>query len=157
MKAKKTDEEKGKKGAKKASRTARKEKKTEVRSTKKERVIHTRVSQNLEKELRESAAQLGVSVSNLVRNALLNTFGVVEGLVVDGARVAHSARGETVAEKPADEEAGAVLGWQPMLLNMNALCSRCNAILPKGKEGFVGVLQGSGTKPIRCAKCVKEE
>jgi len=142
------------------ARTARKAQAKAARAGKKERVIHTRVSQNLERELRESAADLGVSVSNLVRNVLLNTFGLVEGLVVDGARVAHSARGETapqppVVQKPVTEDAGSVLGWQAILLNMNALCAQCNAILPKGGEAFVGVLQGTGTKPIRCATCVK--
>ena len=143
-------------------RHARKTKAKAGRASKKERVIHTRVSQSLERELRESAAQLGVSVSNLVRNALLNTFGLVEGLVVDGTKVAHSARGETLPEVPAVVAAPAVatapavvIGWQAIVLNMNALCARCNAILPKGKEAFVGVLQGNGTKPIRCAQCVK--
>jgi hypothetical protein len=143
MAEKKKTKKRAEKGEKKAKSTA-----------KKERVIHTRVSQNLERELRKSAAQLGMSVSNLVRNALLNTFGLVEGLVMDGTRVAQSARGEAVPVEPADD-AGVVLGWQPILLNMNALCERCNAILAKGKEGFVGVLQGAGTKPIRCATCVK--
>jgi len=143
-------------------RHVRKTKAKAGRASKKERVIHTRVSQSLERELRESAAQLGVSVSNLVRNALLNTFGLVEGLVVDGTKVAHSARGETLPEVPAVVAAPAVatapavvIGWQAIVLNMNALCARCNAILPKGKEAFVGVLQGNGTKPIRCAQCVK--
>ena len=43
----------------------------------KKRVIHTRVPESLDRELRETASSLGVSVSNLVRNVLLNAFGLV--------------------------------------------------------------------------------
>ena len=44
---------------------------------KKEKVIHTRISESLDEEVRKHAAGLGVSVSNLVRNILLDTFGLV--------------------------------------------------------------------------------
>jgi hypothetical protein len=103
-----------------------------------------------------------VSVSNLVRNALLNAFGLVEGIVVDGARVAHTARGEAPPEAPTQAAAAPaapqddrIIGWQSITLNMNALCGKCNAILPKGDPAFVGVTQ-SNTKPIYCPTCVKE-
>ena len=37
---------------------------------KKERVLHARISDSLDQELKERASSLGVSVSNLVRNVL---------------------------------------------------------------------------------------
>jgi hypothetical protein len=120
---------------------------------KKERVIHTRVSEKLERELRENATQLGVSVSNLVRNVLLNTFGLVEGLVMDGAKVAHSAKGEKRTDE-VDGNAGAVIGWHEVVLNRNALCDTCNDILPRGKTGYVAVTEGSGKKPVICTACL---
>src|SRR4051812_34307346 len=60
---------------------------------KKERVIHTRVPPRLEAELKERAADLGVSVSNLVRNVLPHAFGLVGDIVADSAQVARSASG----------------------------------------------------------------
>ncbi|MCA9666718.1 MAG: hypothetical protein KC503_14060, partial [Myxococcales bacterium] len=55
---------------------------------KKQRVIHARVSDTVDEELRRRANHLGMSVSNLVRNILHHTFGLVEDLVVDVAAVA---------------------------------------------------------------------
>ena len=60
---------------------------------KKPNVIHTRVPDALDQEIKKRAAGLGLSVSNLVRNVLLNTFGLVEGVISDSANVARSAGG----------------------------------------------------------------
>src|SRR6266446_6806952 len=107
---------------------------------KKERVIHTRISESLDEEIRERANRLGLSVSNLVRNVLLNTFGLVEDMVADSANIARSAKREGTdgaRQRPApgrrresadDEAAPDVLGWQEVLLNLNAVCSACSAI-----------------------------
>jgi hypothetical protein len=59
----------------------------------KERVIHTRVPESLEAELRERAQHLGISVSNLVRNVLGHAFGLVGDVVADGHAIARAARG----------------------------------------------------------------
>src|SRR5262249_29322297 len=110
---------------------------------KKEKVIHTRISESLDDEIRERANRLGLSVSNLVRNVLLNTFGLVEDIVADSANIGRaSGRGSSKARHAAarerrraaaDEEAEAnVIGWQEVVLNRNAVCDTCNAILKKG-------------------------
>ncbi len=125
----------------------------------KERVLHTRVPERLEAELRERAAALGISVSNLVRNVLDHTFGLVEDVVADGHAVARAARGGR--KRPAGSAAAApaptpaiddVLGWQPIVLGKNALCARCNAILPRGKDAALGV----GTTLVVCPPCLEE-
>jgi hypothetical protein len=48
------------------------------RSHRKERVLHTRVSERLSEDIRRVADDLRVPVSNLVRNALEEAFGAVE-------------------------------------------------------------------------------
>ena len=99
---------------------------------KKERVIHTRVPESLEAELRQKAQELGISVSNLVRNVLGHAFGLVGDVVADGHAIARAARGDKRAHAagapgaPAVHPAAAaaapapaiedVLGWQPMVL-----------------------------------------
>ncbi|MGH9886203.1 MAG: hypothetical protein ACREBE_11785, partial [bacterium] len=59
---------------------------------KKERVIHTRVPESLEAELRQKAQDLGISVSNLVRNVLGHAFGLVGDVVADSQAIARAAR-----------------------------------------------------------------
>ncbi len=127
---------------------------------KKERVLHTRVSVSLEDELKERANQLGVSVSNLVRNVLLNTFEMVEEIVADGSRVARAAKGRdrTGASSVAASGAGEILGWQTLVLNLNAICSTCNDILPKGQSAAVAVYSGGGRSQDRfiCCSCLNK-
>ncbi|MEO7730467.1 MAG: hypothetical protein ABIY55_05805, partial [Kofleriaceae bacterium] len=96
---------------------------------KKERVIHTRVPESLEAELRHKAQDLGISVSNLVRNVLGHAFGLVGDVVADSHAIARAARGKAgdasapTAAPPATAAPLAiedVLGWQPLVLGKNA-------------------------------------
>jgi hypothetical protein len=143
----------------------------------KERVIHTRVPERLEAQLRRRAEDLGISVSNLVRNVLGHAFGLVGDVVADSHAIARAARGEPVRSPvppigvpavppvppmppgwpaapavppmPSFED---VLGWQPIVLGKNAVCMRCNAILPRGTDAAVGL----GTQLIACQVCIEE-
>ncbi len=122
----------------------------------KEKIIHARVPEDLDRELKMNAGRLGLSVSNLVRNVLQNAFGLVEGIVVDSAEVARTARGETAPVAPLVGRPPAVLGYQPLVLAMNALCHLCNAILPKGSDAALLVTDPPGPRVFVCSKCVKE-
>ena len=122
---------------------------------KKERVIHTRVPESLENQLRERAQDLGISVSNLVRNVLGHAFGLVGDVVADSHAIARAARGDTKKQAAAAVAAVSiddVLGWQPIVLGKNAVCAKCNAILPRGRDAAVGV----GTQLVVCNTCLKE-
>jgi hypothetical protein len=126
----------------------------------KERVIHTRVPESLEAQLRQRAQDLGMSVSNLVRNVLGHTFGIVGDVVADSHAVARAARG---GAKPADPPAPSastsiddVMGWQPMVLGKNAVCARCNALLPRGSDAAMGVSETGNTRFVICNACVQE-
>jgi hypothetical protein len=127
---------------------------------KNERVLHTRVPERLEAELKERAENLGVSVSNLVRNVLNNAFGLVEDIVVDSARIAHSARTglrtTAAAATAAQADDGEVVGWQEMVLNKNAVCERCNAILARGTDAAIAIVDGAGPRAIVCPGCLEE-
>lgn len=144
----------------------------EGENEKKERVIHTRVPPSLDSELKHRAERLGVSVSNLVRNVLHHTFGIAEEVMKDTSSVARTARGTRAPNMRAEAESSAsgpvatasqadaapsrVLGWQRFTLGLNALCERCNAILPKGSEAGIGVLDGPGKRPVLCIPCTEE-
>ena len=130
---------------------------------KKERVIHTRVPESLEAELRKRAQDLGISVSNLVRNVIGHAFGLVGDVAADSHAIARAARGETLAtDRPGDKrgrraaaasEPDEVIAWQPIVLAKNAVCSRCNDILPRGKEAAIAI---GGDRAIVCPTCLEE-
>ena len=107
----------------------------------KDRVLQARIPKDLDEELRGHAEQLGLSVSTVVRNVLLNTFELVEGVVVDSTKLAKVIQGRkhpTPETIPEDTEP-AVIGWQEAVLNLNGICDQCNTILHKGERAAVGV------------------
>ena len=131
----------------------------------KERVIHTRVPEKLEAELKDRAAEMGVSVSNLVRNVLSHALGLVNDIVADSEQIVRSARSgiestvravrgqpETLGVEPV------VVGWQTVVLERNAVCFRCNDILPRGTDAAIAVLDGASPapRPISCVRCLEE-
>ena len=107
----------------------------------KDRTLQARIPEQLDEELRDQAEQLGLSVSTVVRNVLLNTFDLVEGVVSDSAQLARTIQGRAPA--PDAEPEPAIIGWQEAILNRNGACENCNTILTKGDNAAVG----SGLKP----------
>ena len=124
----------------------------------KDRVIHTRVPESLEAELRERAQQLGMSVSNLVRNVLGHAFGLVGDVVADGHAIAQAAKGDRRPAAPVvtPTPISDVLAWQPIVLGKNAVCARCNELLPKGRDAAIGVAEHGGGRVIVCLSCFEE-
>ncbi|MEH6608017.1 MAG: hypothetical protein V7696_01515 [Halioglobus sp.] len=133
------------------------------RAQTKDRVLQARIPQKLDDELRGQAEELGLSVSTVVRNVLLNTFDLVEGVVTDSARIARAIQGRDGSDISATESktrghAAAptevvTVGWQEATLNLNGICDTCNTILPKGDKAAVGV--PVLTKPsLLCLSCL---
>lgn len=115
----------------------------------KERVLHTRVPESLDRHIKRRARNLGLSVSTVLRHVLLNTFGLVEDIVTDSANIALSITQEEGAPTAAD-----VLGWQEAVLNVNAVCGQCNAVLRKGDRAAIGVRERPGPRAIICTRCL---
>ena len=163
---------------------------------KKERVMHTRIPDSLDKQLKSKAQGLGVSVSNLVRNVLANTFDLVDDIVSDSAYITRIAATErqsandnqpnknakpnyldssdvqstdstqtpdTVQNSPPQYDQ--IIGWQPMILNLNAVCFTCNDIMKKGSEAAISIgptmYSSAATNPnvkphFLCTQCLKD-
>jgi hypothetical protein len=130
----------------------------------KERVLHTRVPESLDRHLKNRARGLGLSVSTVVRNVLLNTFGLVEDIVNDSTNIALALSGEEPApgggrrgrnvvgdEAPAT---GGVVAWQEVVLNVNAVCEQCNDVLHKGSRAGIGIRERPGPRAILCPRCL---
>ncbi len=149
-------------------------------STRKERVLHTRVPAVLEQELKRLAESLRMPVSNVVRAILedavtaVDLVGrkaeggmtrVVDRMVEKRGRLRDMATGpkpsaevgeETSVEfaAPAGDSFEGVLGFQPLLLAAQAVCSVCGAPLASGSEAYVGVRDAPGPRVLVGPECL---
>lgn len=148
----------------------------------KERVLHTRISEELAEDIRRVADDLRVPVSNLVRNVLEETFSVVESVtddvgdfleeVLDEAEAARERirrrrrRRESRAEAdpgPASESADGsgdpladVLGWQTVVLHRPRRCDGCGARQARGARVHRGVTEAGVASRTLCERCLSE-
>ncbi len=116
----------------------------------KEKVLHTRVPESLDRHIKTRARGLGLSVSTVVRNVLLQTFGLVEDIVTDSTKIALAIAGEDTAAP------GDVLAWQEVVLNRNAVCEQCNAVIRKGARAALGMRAERGPQVIICPHCLEK-
>jgi hypothetical protein len=144
--------------------------KTKTKATdvdeRKERVLHTRVPESLDRHIKSRARGLGLSVSTVVRNVLLNTFGLVEDIVTDSTNLALAISGEDPATPESTRRrrtnaSGAdpgdgILAWQEAMLNINAVCEHCNTVLVKGTRAAIGIGDRRGPRVFLCSRCVED-
>lgn len=128
----------------------------------KDRVLQARIPRHLDEELREQAEQLGLSVSTVVRNVLLNTFELVEGVVADSANLARAIQGRRPSTLPqglaapdpeSAENAPGIVGWQEAVLNLNGICDQCNDVLHKGERAALAV-PAQARPVLLCLTCL---
>jgi hypothetical protein len=135
---------------------------------KKEKLVQTRVPGVLDETLREQARKNRVSVSQLIRNVLEDTFNLVENAVSEAAalgqtvkrdakRLAATATGQRRKTSAPIEEPvwfEAVYAWQDVVLNREAGCAMCKRLIERGDHGLIG-LEPGGAKPryTLCPTC----
>jgi hypothetical protein len=126
------------------------------------RVIQARVPDDLSETLAEAARQKRVSVSQLIRDVLVDTFTLVDGVVAgtrelgeqvrrDARRIAESARGRRGG---GDETFADVDAWQELLVNREVACARCQRSLARGERAF-GSVGGGTARQWLCAVCAE--
>ena len=121
--------------------------------SRKDKMLHTRIPERLDQHLKEQADTLGLSVSSIVRHVLVNTFNMVEGVVAESANIADILAAKKPDGPPETPPEASRVGWQPLVLDVNAVCSACNDLMPKGSRGALGV--PARTPPeFLCASCL---
>lgn len=120
----------------------------------KDRVLHTRVPEVLDQELRRMAESLRVPVSNLVRSILQDALqavdmvgeraedelrGVAERLERGRARMREGAERAALPADPPQPPLAGIIGFQPFFVARGTHCAVCGAALAVGSEAFLGV------------------
>lgn len=147
----------------------------------KERVLHTRISEQLAEDIRQMADDLRVPVSNLVRNVLEEAFSVVESVsedvgdlledVIDQAerasdrvryyqrrrreREARDAQRRQRPEPREPREFPEVEAWQPVILNAPRRCAADGREIRRGEQAFVGLTASGVSGTTLCPACVE--
>lgn len=157
------------------------------RRARKEKVLHTRISEDLADDIRRLADELRVPVSNIVRNVLEEAFSVVE-VVTDNVgdliedvlgeadaardrirrrhgrrrRAARGAAAEDDIEEA--EQVGApeqgfpdVIGWQSLQLHRAQSCGACGTSIERGEQACAGVTARGVGGVFLCLACMEAE
>ncbi len=130
----------------------------------KDRLIQTRVADDLDHTLREEAKKRRLSVSQLIRNVLEDTFNLVDDVMTetaklaqtvrrDAARIRDSAQGLARGNNPLEK----VESWHLVILSGDTRCARCKADLSKGEPASMGVSTDPSMRPLWiCQTCRSE-
>jgi hypothetical protein len=125
----------------------------------KERWLHTRISEDLEEALKREARRQRTPVSLLVRNVLESALDLVEDIVEDGLAIARRSRqfADTIQRTTRDRSAHLddVYGWQELILNRDAQCARCAAVLAAGATAYRGLREEPRAPVFLCAACLR--
>jgi len=147
------------------------------RRPRKDRLIQTRVPEDLETTLKEEAERRRLTVSHLIRSVLEDSFQLVDDVVSDFDKVVTGSVGlarnvsrnarklaqagtagtaGTGARPNWDRNLDDIYGWNELVLHRAAKCKRCGEAIDRGERAFVGL----GDKPRRtrvwlCRSCME--
>jgi ATP-dependent Lon protease len=128
-------------------------------SSKKERVLHTRVPAVLERELKRLAESLRVPVSNLVRAVLEDAVSVAdaagEGVEARLRRFAQNLEEERdrLKRRVQRDPLADVFAFQAVKLAMPATCAKCTKELKRGDTANLGMTEKPRTGGERVFVC----
>ena len=122
-------------------------------SSRKERVLHTRVPAVLERELKRFADNLRIPVSNLVRTILEDAVSVadaagdrVEERLKSAARQLEHER-ERLKKKVHFDPLFQVFAFQVVTIAQPAVCAKCGVELRPGARAHLGLTDGEAKPP----------
>lgn len=134
-------------------------------SERKDRLIQTRVPEELESSLKREALRQGTSVSQLVRDILGDALELVDNVVSDVDQIVNDsvalarevARGARRVARGTSDPLEGVEAWHEVVLHRELQCTHCGAPLHKGERAHTGVGGSSGApRAWLCARCLGE-
>lgn len=143
---------------------------TASKDARKDRLIQARVPRELEGAVKEAARRNRLTVSQLIRNLLEDTFEIVttvvdevDHLVADSAEIVENVRrgarrvreASTRSVPSAEDDLTHVLAWNPVVLNRPVECSKCGGAIRTGENGFAGLGEERGVRAWLCLECAE--
>jgi hypothetical protein len=133
----------------------------------KDRIVQARVPEELDDALREAAEERQISVSQLVRNLLEDTFQLVDNIVADSAslvdgvkrdarKIAASAKAARSGRTTGGAVDAQIDAWQAAITNRAAHCHNCHNSLPAGSHAWLASGPALRTSIWRCADCAPD-
>ena len=125
----------------------------ETTSSKKERVLHTRVPAVLERELKRFADNLRIPVSNLVRTILEDAVSVAdaasENVEARLKRAAHhiELEREKLKKRGQVDPLEGVFAFQEVTLAQPMTCAKCKREMKRGEHAHLGLNDVPGRSP----------
>ncbi len=154
-------------------KTTNQAKKSSKSRPRKDRLIQTRVPEDLETTLKEEAERRRLTVSHLIRSILEDTFQLVDDVVTDfdkvvtesvdlARNVSRNARklaAKTQRERPAkpnwDRSLDDIYGWNELVLQRDAKCRRCGDEIEAGGRAFIGLSDKARRNRVwLCSPCM---
>ena len=127
----------------------------------KDSIIQARVPEELSEQLQKEAKRKRVTVSQLIRHVLEDTFDLVDDVVAttrnlgevvkrDALRIAESAKGQrplsarepAVKYEPRSDSAAlldSVDAWQDVIANREVVCAKCGNVIARGERALLGL------------------
>ena len=130
----------------------------------KDRLIQTRVDEELETALKNEATRRRLPVSQLVRSILHDTLhlvdGVVDGvdaIVQDSVKMAKRAGADArrLVSPRGTADLSDVYAWNDVIVNQPGACSKCRTTLSPGDQAHVGLRDDpSRGRAWLCPACI---
>jgi len=146
--------------------TKKRGRKPMAKRDRKDQLVQTRVPGELSETLREAAKQNRVTVSQLIRNVLEDTFDLVDNVVGEAVQLGHSVRRDAlkIAESAkgrgrrpspsAGDPLADVEAWQEVLINKDVVCAQCARLVGRGEKAAFGVSSDPAAPKLwLCAVC----
>jgi hypothetical protein len=129
-------------------------------SERKAKLIQTRVGDALDEVLREAAKQRRMTVSQLIRNILEDTFQRADNADDADAQPGTGARRDSrraaaaPRARPRTNPIEDVDAWQDVIVGRQAACEQCLELLNRGDKALIGVSDDPAAPKVwLCPKC----
>lgn len=130
------------------------------KKARKDRVLNTRISEDLDDQLRKQAEEMNMPVSQLVRRILIRTVDMVGNIsgnveylmkeaIEDVANIADATKSEEKQRRKVKEheKLEGVVGWQPMRAQRRLRCGLSGEIIESGSTAHLSV-RTDGNEPF---------
>ena len=110
-----------------------------------DKILHTRVSENLYEKISSKAKKNRITISNLIRNLVEDTLEIHGDI--------HEAIDKKIKKYLTNKNRHDILGFQEINLAKTSLCENCGKKLKSSEIAYFAFFENSDSKIILCSNC----